>query len=287
MGKKFSKEEILLEEYKLLNQLITEESHFFWTRFNVIFVLNSFLLSICAFLIKLFYEMPKAEMIFYLILCFSCAMGIVITFVWFIVTERGRTFKRLWADLSRNIEENLEVEVSGKKEQVLKTHTSSYNILSKGDVSKIPTSYQNRGKIILASLRWGQKRSINKWISVIIFFFFMFWIALIPLLVQLQINNWCLSGPLFSICAIPLILYIIDICIAYCKEKNEEKIDRIRNDFPNFIKNIQKGTSIQLSDITKKYNIEVKILIEVITELIKTNKINAIMDLSNEQLIVN
>ncbi len=222
-NKEYTKEEILLEEYKLLNKLITEESHFFWTRFNVIFVINSFLLSICAFLIKQYYEVEiySVKIIFYLIICFSCIIGLVITFIWFIITERGRTFKRLWADLSRSIEK--ELKIPSTSEPILKTHTSSYSILTKRDESEIPANYKNEARVIIASLRWGQKRSINNWISVMIFFFFMFWVALIPLLIQMQVNNWCITGPLFSIGIIPIVLYVIDIGIARWKENKEKQ----------------------------------------------------------------
>ncbi|MHA1305207.1 MAG: RipA family octameric membrane protein [Candidatus Heimdallarchaeaceae archaeon] len=218
-----TKEDILLEEYKLLNKLITEESHFFWTRFNILFVINSFLLSVCAFLITQYYEAEiySVKIIFYVIIWFSCVIGLVITLIWFIITERGRTFKRLWADLSRSIEEELKVPTS--TESILKTHTSSFSILTKGKEDEIPDVYQNKARVIIASLRWGQKRSINNWVSVMIFFFFMFWLALIPILIEMQVNNWCISGPIFTICIIPVILYLIDMCNARKNEKEEIK----------------------------------------------------------------
>lgn len=214
MNDELSEKKIMLEEYKLLNNLITEESHFFWNRFNIIFIVNSFLLTVCAFLMKTYVELDTdSEFLVILksVLWICIIFGILITFIWFVLTERGRTFKRIWSDLSRHIEE--ELKINGK--QILKTYTTSYQILYEKNPDGITNSYKDKAKKLYKSLRWGQKRSINQWISYVVVCFFLFWLSFIPLLLHIQFSNWKITISFaITLPIIAIILLIIDICLA-------------------------------------------------------------------------
>ncbi len=71
----------------------------------------------------------------------------------------------------------------------MKTHTSSYQILTENKSDNIPDSYKKMTEKLIAFLKWGQRQSINKWVSIIVICFFEFWLALVPLLIQLRLDD--------------------------------------------------------------------------------------------------
>ena len=96
MSQKLTKEEQLqLEEYKMLNDLLMRESSTFWNRFSILLPVVTFLLTACFYLLKELND-SQAEptsiiepWMFLLVTSFCILIGTSTTIIWYFVNEKG------------------------------------------------------------------------------------------------------------------------------------------------------------------------------------------------------
>ena len=87
-----------LEEYKMVNDLLKEESKTFWTRFNVLLSVEALLLTVCTFFLKELSDLSSTTngssfqiqpWMFLVGMSMCIAIGIVTSIIWYTVTEKG------------------------------------------------------------------------------------------------------------------------------------------------------------------------------------------------------
>lgn len=190
-------EKFLLEEYKLLNNLVIQESHILWTRFNVLFAIDIFLFSVCAFLIKGLIDIVawNLKVIFFIIIISSCVLGLIFTIIWFIITERGVAFKKFWSERSRMIERTISTEYMSDKNTpffapIMRTHFYSFELhkLQDSETNVLPYHKEEMGRLN-SELSWFQKWSISTVISTIPICFLSLWVLIFSLAICLITNS--------------------------------------------------------------------------------------------------
>ncbi|GAH33483.1 unnamed protein product, partial [marine sediment metagenome] len=173
-------EQLLLEEYKIINNYIARGSSTFWSRFSTLFSINLFLFSVCSFLIKLFLDVDASDVIplhwgIYIIIITCCIiMGGVISVIWFFVTEKSSALNALWNDRMRIIEETL---------NSMKVQTLIYDIFTLKDDEKYSKKENSDDELKTKSisydfydrLRLNQRSSISAIIRHIPFTIFFLW----------------------------------------------------------------------------------------------------------------
>lgn len=205
-------EKFLLEEYKLLNNLVIQESHILWTRFNVLFAIDIFLFSVCAFLIKGLIDIVdwNLKVIFFIIIMSSCILGFIFTIIWFTITERGVAFKKFWSERSRMIERTLSTKYKSDENEpspIMRTYYYSFELhkLQDSETNVLPDHKEEMGRLN-SELSWFQKRSISTVIGTIPICFLSLWVLIFSLAICLITN---LDFTKLYVITVPLVIPII------------------------------------------------------------------------------
>ncbi len=98
--KRLTKQELQLEEYKLLQSMINSESSLFWTRFNILFAVEIFLFGVFAFILKELFVTKADESIFLdvdiwiinVLVSLWIIIGYGTTILWYTVMEKNSGF---------------------------------------------------------------------------------------------------------------------------------------------------------------------------------------------------
>lgn len=180
-------EELYLEEYKMVNNLLKEESGLFWTRFNVILAVEVFLFYACAFLIKelgvLFGEDTTPYLkpwLFLTLIGLFIIIGIVSTIIWYTITEKGAGLILYLAQRLLYIE---------KKIPVIKKQTDMRDVFYK-NYEEIESDF---AKKFHPKLRESQKKSITGNVRYLVLFFLLIWFVMIPLFFYIVFSSWIIS----------------------------------------------------------------------------------------------
>ncbi|NHJ05374.1 MAG: hypothetical protein EAX90_11155 [Candidatus Heimdallarchaeota archaeon] len=203
-------EELYLEEYKMVNDLLKEESGLFWTRFNVILAVEVFLFYACAFLIKelgvLFGEdTTYLEPWLFLTLIGMCIIiGIVTTIIWFTITEKGAGLILYLAQRLLYLE---------KKIPLIKKQTDMRDVFYK-DFDEKDSDF---AKEFHPKLRKSQKKSITGNVRYLVLLFLLIWFVMIPLFFYIVFSNWIISTIIAGVLGIIVIIIALRAGINHYK----------------------------------------------------------------------
>lgn len=235
-----TKEEfLLLEEYKLLNNYIARGSSTFWSRFSILFSINLFLFSVCSFLFKLSLDIdtsvniPLQFWIYITIISLCIIIGIVVSIIWYFVTERSSALNALWNDRMRIIEketlnviqtQNLLFKVfTLRREEMIEDYEKSEKQNDKNGEESHAIKFNKR-------FSFWQKFSISTIIIHIIFTILLLWIVILMFLIIViiftKIDVIVNYGRLFYLLLIPTIFLFSYIAFAIyntCKTKAKIK----------------------------------------------------------------
>lgn len=248
--------QLLLEEYKLLNNYIARGSSTFWSRFSTLFSINLFLFSVCSFLFKFIIEVnttsdniPLQFWIYMVIILVCIFIGGVVSSIWYFITEKSSALNAFWNDRMRDIEDSLTPLQTQrlfyciftiKENDKMVSYLKDNNLINDDVKKELIKAEENNDQLKVekikqkipllkldARFRYLQKTSISAIIRHIVFTIFLLWIIILSLLIIFviytkmpDIKNINYSFFLLLLPGILFGLYIALICKSRRKRKN-------------------------------------------------------------------